>query len=95
MRIWVHTFNPVALGGIKILMELCQKYPTVPVIFGHMGGSNWMDCYGGNAMAKAVAITEQCPMEIGLNILGGKWKLKILWQISKGARGYPRLGNAD
>ena len=29
-------------------------------------------------MAKAVAITEQCPMEIGLNILGGKWKLKIL-----------------
>ncbi|WP_334462178.1 winged helix-turn-helix transcriptional regulator [Acutalibacter sp. JLR.KK004] len=36
-------------------------------------------------MAKAVAITEQCPMEIGLNILGGKWKLKILWQISKGA----------
>ena len=28
-------------------------------------------------MAKAVAITEQCPMEIGLN--------KILWQISKGA----------
>ena len=36
-------------------------------------------------MAKAVAITDQCPMEIGLNILGGKWKLKILWQISKGA----------
>ena len=36
-------------------------------------------------MAKAVAITEQCPMEIGLNILDGKWKLKILWQISKGA----------
>ena len=36
-------------------------------------------------MAKAVAITEQTPMEIRLNILGGKWKLKILWQISKGA----------
>ena len=36
-------------------------------------------------MAKTVAITDQCPMEIGLNILGGKWKLKILWQISKGA----------
>ena len=36
-------------------------------------------------MAKAVAITDQCPIEIGLNILGGKWKLKILWQISKGA----------
>ena len=36
-------------------------------------------------MAKAVAITDQCPMEIGLNILGCNWKLKILWQISKGA----------
>lgn len=36
-------------------------------------------------MAKAIAITDQCPMEIGLNILGGKWKLKILWQVSKGA----------
>ena len=24
-------------------------------------------------------------MEIGLNVLSGKWKLKILWQISKGA----------
>ncbi|MBD5118670.1 MAG: amidohydrolase family protein [Clostridiales bacterium] len=43
LPIWVHTFNPVILGGIKILMELCRKYPAVPVIFGHMGGSNWMD----------------------------------------------------
>ena len=24
-------------------------------------------------------------MEIGLNVLSGKWKLKILWQIPKGA----------
>lgn len=43
LPIWVHTFNPVTLSGIRILMELCRKYPTVPVIFGHMGGSNWMD----------------------------------------------------
>ena len=43
LPIWVHTFNSVTLGGIKILMELGRKYPTVPVIFGHMGGSNWMD----------------------------------------------------
>ena len=43
LPIWVHTFNPVTLNGIKILMELCRKYPAVPVIFGHMGGSNWMD----------------------------------------------------
>lgn len=24
-------------------MNLCGKYPSVPVIFGHLGGSNWMD----------------------------------------------------
>lgn len=36
-------------------------------------------------MAKSIAVTEQCPMEIGLNVLSGKWKLKILWQISRGA----------
>jgi Predicted metal-dependent hydrolase of the TIM-barrel fold len=24
-------------------MELCEKYLSVPVIFGHMGGSNWID----------------------------------------------------
>ncbi len=43
LPIWVHTFNPVTLNGIKILMELCRKYPSVPVILGLMGGSNWMD----------------------------------------------------
>ena len=36
-------------------------------------------------MAKSIAVTEQCPMEIGLNVLSGKWKLKILWQVSNGA----------
>lgn len=43
LPLWVHTFNPVTLNGIKKLMNLCLKHPTVPVIFGHMGGSNWMD----------------------------------------------------
>mgnify|MGYP001025819356 CR=1 FL=1 len=43
LPIWVHTFNPVTISGIHILMELCAKYPLVPVIFGHMGGSNWID----------------------------------------------------
>lgn len=35
-------------------------------------------------MAKVQAVDEQCPVELGLNILSGKWKLKILWQLSKG-----------
>jgi len=43
LPVWVHTFHPVTRTGIKILMNLCKKYPSVPVIFGHLGGSNWMD----------------------------------------------------
>lgn len=39
--IWVHTFNPVTLNGLQILMDLARKHPTVSVIFGHMGGYNW------------------------------------------------------
>ena len=41
--VWVHTFHPVTVEGIKLLMSLCEKYPGIPIIFGHLGGSNWMD----------------------------------------------------
>lgn len=41
--VWVHTFHPVTLDGIKRLMALCEKYSEIPVIFGHLGGSNWKD----------------------------------------------------
>lgn len=41
--IWIHTFNPVSLYGIKILMEITKKHPKVSVIFGHMGGYHWLD----------------------------------------------------
>ncbi|MFC2347157.1 MAG: amidohydrolase family protein [Scardovia wiggsiae] len=43
LAIWVHTFSPVTSEGIKILMGYCEKYPKIPVIFGHLGGSSWMD----------------------------------------------------
>lgn len=43
LPIWVHTFNPVSLNGLTILMEFVKKYPSVSVIFGHMGGYNWMN----------------------------------------------------
>lgn len=35
-------------------------------------------------MAKAMEVPEQCPMDVGLNILSGKWTLRILWHLSKG-----------
>lgn len=43
LPLWVHTFNPVTAEGIRILMDLCRRYPRVPVIFGHMCGSSWME----------------------------------------------------
>ena len=43
LPIWVHTFNPVTLDGIKILMSLAKKYPKTPVIFGHLGGYHWVE----------------------------------------------------
>ncbi|WP_311650047.1 amidohydrolase family protein [Selenomonas artemidis] len=43
LPVWVHTFHPVGIGGLKILMRLCEEYPSVPVIFGHMGGIHWME----------------------------------------------------
>lgn len=41
LPIWIHTFNPVTLEGIKELISLVKRYPTVKVIFGHGAGSNW------------------------------------------------------
>lgn len=32
-------------------------------------------------MAKSLPLPDTCPMELGINILSGKWKLKILWII--------------
>jgi uncharacterized protein len=43
LPIWIHTFNPVSLNGIKILMEITKKHPKISVIFGHMGGYHWLD----------------------------------------------------
>ncbi|MHC1685496.1 MAG: amidohydrolase family protein [Clostridiaceae bacterium] len=42
LPIWIHAFNPLVLQDIKEIAELCKAFPNVPVILGHMGGSNWM-----------------------------------------------------
>ncbi|UUZ82230.1 amidohydrolase family protein [Paenibacillus sp. P26] len=43
LPIWVHTLHPLGLNDIRELAELAIKYPKVPVIFGHLGGLNWLD----------------------------------------------------
>jgi predicted TIM-barrel fold metal-dependent hydrolase len=42
LPIWIHAFNPLILKDIKEIAELSKKFPDVPVILGHMGGSNWL-----------------------------------------------------
>ena len=34
-------------------------------------------------MAEAVNVTEQCPIDIALNMISGKWKLAILWHLTR------------
>ena len=41
--LWIHTFLPVTKEMIFSLVDLCKKFPTVPIIFGHLGGTNWME----------------------------------------------------
>lgn len=42
LPIWIHAFNPLVLQDIKEIAELCRNFPNIPVILGHMGGSNWI-----------------------------------------------------
>ena len=32
-------------------------------------------------MAKAITPNDTCPMALGINVLSGRWKLQILWNI--------------
>ncbi len=43
LPLWIHTFSPITKTDILELTALCEKYPQVKVIFGHMGGTNWID----------------------------------------------------
>ncbi len=35
-------------------------------------------------MSKATNITSECPFNIALNMVSGKWKMAILWHLTKG-----------
>ncbi len=43
MPVWIHTFHPLTLADIKNLAVLAKRYNNIPLIFGHMGGHNWLD----------------------------------------------------
>jgi hypothetical protein len=42
LPLWVHTFYPLNIDDINELIELSKKYSEVPLILGHMGGTNWL-----------------------------------------------------
>lgn len=42
LPLWIHAFNPLVLQDIKEIAKLCKAFSDIPVILGHMGGSNWM-----------------------------------------------------
>ncbi len=43
LPLWVHTQDPFTLDDIRELAALARRYPSVPVIFGHLGGWHWGD----------------------------------------------------
>lgn len=43
LPIWIHAFNPLTLKDIKEIAILAKKYVNIPVILGHLGGSNWIE----------------------------------------------------
>ena len=42
-------------------------------------------------MAKLQNINETCPMEIGMNMIAGKWKIPILWHLLRGKSRFNEL----
>lgn len=43
LPIWIHAFYPFTMKDIKETVSIANKYPEIPVILGHLGGSNWIE----------------------------------------------------
>ncbi|MCL1932659.1 MAG: amidohydrolase family protein [Candidatus Azobacteroides sp.] len=43
LPLWIHAFNPLTLQDIKEIAQCAEDFPSVPVIIGHLGGSNWLE----------------------------------------------------
>jgi DNA-binding HxlR family transcriptional regulator len=42
-------------------------------------------------MAKSLNVEAQCPMDLTINVLSGKWKMSILWHLTKGTMRFNEL----
>ena len=43
LPVWIHTFNPLMIKDIKEIIQFANKYNKVKFVFGHAGGSNWIE----------------------------------------------------
>lgn len=43
LPLWIHAFNPLILKDITEIAQLAKDFPSIPVIVGHLGGSNWLE----------------------------------------------------
>lgn len=43
LPVWIHAFNPLTLDDIRKIRQLAAKFTHIPVIVGHLGGSNWLE----------------------------------------------------
>ena len=43
LPIWIHGFWPLQAPDIKEMFQLAVRYPDIPVIIGHLGGTSWME----------------------------------------------------
>jgi hypothetical protein len=43
LPIWIHAFFPYTLKDIRDTIAIAKKYSDIPVILGHLGGSNWIE----------------------------------------------------
>jgi len=42
LPIWIHAFFPLILQDIREIAEMAKIHPHIPVILGHLGGTNWL-----------------------------------------------------
>jgi uncharacterized protein len=43
LPVWIHTFNPLTIKDIKKIIQYAHTYDTVKFVFGHAGGSHWLE----------------------------------------------------
>lgn len=70
LPLWIHTFNPLSLQDIQQIGYYAVRFPDVPVILGHMGGSNWLEAIEMVRKSKNIYMdTSACFSTLALKIV--------------------------